>query len=71
MVSNEAMTMLILKHNIDKWSKMVDLAEMGEENVKMEKCLAKQLYFEVGKGEDNLGMYRVKRIKMKSIIRFV
>jgi hypothetical protein len=44
------MTMLILKNNFDLWSEMVDLAEMGEENVKMEKCLAKQLYFEEGKG---------------------
>jgi hypothetical protein len=49
-VSDEAMTMLILKNNFDVWSKMVDLAEMGEENVKMEKCLDKQLYFEEGKG---------------------
>jgi hypothetical protein len=49
-VSDEAMTMLILKNNFALWSEMADLTEMGEENIKLEKCLAKQLYFEEGKG---------------------
>jgi hypothetical protein len=48
---------------------MVDLAEMGEENVKMEKGLAKQLYFEDGKGRGR--SWNVKCIIMKNIIKFL
>ena len=49
-VSDEAMTMLILKNNFDLWTEMAEQMEMGEENVKIEICLAKQLYFEEGEG---------------------
>jgi hypothetical protein len=49
-VSDEAMTMLVLKNNYTLWTEMAERLEGGDRKVRLEDCTSKQLFFDERKG---------------------
>jgi hypothetical protein len=49
-VTDEAMTMLVLKNNYALWTEMTEKIKLGEKKVKLDMCTSKQLFFDERKG---------------------